>query len=40
MRLRPSAALRVLLRRERAVPALLAVTAIDAAGNTAPARSS
>ena len=30
VRLRPSAALRVLLRRERAVPASLAVTATDA----------
>ncbi|MDA0183140.1 PhoX family protein [Solirubrobacter phytolaccae] len=35
VRLRPSAALRVLLRRERAVPASLAVTATDAAGNKA-----
>lgn len=35
VRLRPSTALRVLLRRERAVPATLAVTALDAAGNKA-----
>ena len=35
VRLRPSAALRVLLRRERAVPASLAVTATDASGNKA-----
>lgn len=35
VRLRPAAALRVLLRRERAVPATLAVTATDAAGNKA-----
>ncbi|MDA0136234.1 DUF839 domain-containing protein [Solirubrobacter sp. CPCC 204708] len=33
VRLRPAAALRVLLRRERTVPASLAVTATDAAGN-------
>jgi len=35
VRLRPAAALRVLLRRERGVPATLAVTATDAAGNKA-----
>lgn len=35
VRLRPAAALRVLLRRERVVPASLAVTATDAAGNKA-----
>lgn len=35
VRLRPAATLRVLLRRERVVPATLAVTATDAAGNKA-----
>gem|GEM_PF-4927189 len=33
VRLRPAAALRVLLRRECVVPATLAVTATDAAGS-------
>ena len=34
VRLRPSASLRLLLRRERALPALLQVKAVDAARNT------
>ena len=34
VRLRPSASLRLLLRRERVLPALLQVKAVDAAGNT------
>jgi hypothetical protein len=33
VRLRPRAALRLLLRRERNVPAVLTVTAVDRAGN-------
>ena len=33
LRLRPSAAVRLLLRREQALPAVLLVKAVDAAGN-------